>query len=353
VSAPLAKAPVAALADYAEREVLDDGVTIRAHRNESSLPPPEHVIAALRSIDADLLQNYPSALQRRTVAAFAARLGVEPAWVVLGNGADDVLNALANAYVAPGDVAVTVAPTFGTYARAVAIAGGTLRTLPYQRRWELDVERFIDLARGAKLAFLGHPNNPTGEALDARALARIARALPDVLIAVDEVYLTFSEASLIGAVREFSNVAVIGSLSKVGALAGLRIGYAAAAPDVAAAIRRVMPPFPVGAAALVAAEAYANGGAATDAFERALALQVDRSLDAIVAAIGPRARAIWRGPSNFVLADFGDAAGPIEERLRGAGIAVRTFSDPSMAGCLRFCALDDRATSTLIEAFDA
>jgi histidinol-phosphate aminotransferase len=354
MNAPAAKPRVAMLADYGARDLYDDGVVVRAHRNESALPPPEHVVEALRSIDVDLLRNYPSALQSRSIAALAKRLGVDPSCIVLGNGADDILAAVTNAFVAPGDCVVTVTPTFGMYARNVAVAGGELRTLPYLRRWELDVDRLVALAdERTKLVILGHPNNPTGEPLSPQALTAIARALPGVLIAIDEVYLTFSDASLLAVAQNYENVAIVGSLSKVGALAGMRVGYAAAAPEVSAALRRVMPPFPIGAASLVAAEAYASGGAATDAFERALAAQVERSLDAIVSAIARRARTIWRGPSNFVLADFGDDAEPLERRLREAGIAVRSFSGPEMAGCLRFCALDDASTAALVEAFDA
>jgi len=351
---PRPKPSVAALADYELRDVDDGGVVVRAHRNEAALAPPGHVVAALRSIDVEEVRRYPSDLQRRSIAALARRLGTEPANVVLGNGADDVLTAIVNAFVGPQDCMVTVAPTFGTYARAVAVAGGSTRTLRYRRKWELDPAALIALAgEDARLIVLGHPNNPTGEPLEAAVLDRIARALPSCLIVVDEVYLAFSSRSLVQAAGAYANVAVVGSLSKVGALAGLRVGYAVAPDKIAAAIRRVMPPFPVGAASLIATEAYAAGGEQTDAFERALARQVERSLDAIVAAIRPRARSIWRGDTNFVLADVGDEAARLQLRLAEAGIAVRSFGDPDLAGCLRFCALDDAATGALLEALDA
>jgi histidinol-phosphate aminotransferase len=348
VNVPLAKPAVEALADYAPRELSDDGVVVRAHRNEAALPPPEHVIAALRSIDADALRCYPVALQRRAIAALAVRLGVEAQCVVFGNGADDVLGAIAGAFLRAGDLALTVAPTFGTYARAVTVAGGELRTLRYARRWTLDADALIALAgTEAKLVILGHPNNPTGEPLAAEDLARIAGALPGALIVVDEVYLAFSGRSFVRVAQGFDNVAIVGSL------AGMRIGYAVAPPDIAAAIRRAMPPFPLGAPALLAAEAYAGGGAATAAYDRALAEQVVCSLDALAGTLRPRARALWRGLSNFFLADFGDDASEIEERLQRAGIAVRSFTDPDLAGCLRICALDDRDTALVIEAINA
>ena len=330
------------LADYTHRELCDDGVLIRAHRNEAPVPAPEHVVAALRTIDASLLGKYPDESQRRAIAALASRLRTEPASIVLGNGADDVLCALSKAFVDPGDNVLAVTPTFGTYARAVAFAGGELRSLRYQERWKLDANKLIALAdERTRMVILGHPNNPTNEPLELVTLGLISRALPQALVVVDEVYLSFSQRTLVRAAHDIANVVIVGSLSKVAALAGLRIGYAVANRRNAAAIRRVMPPFPVGVASLVAAEAYARGGAATDRFEAELANQVDRSLDAILAVIRPKAQTIWRGSSNFVLADFGDAAETIERNLAVRGIAVRSFADPDLCGCLRFCALDD------------
>jgi histidinol-phosphate aminotransferase len=337
-----------------QRELCDDGVLIRAHRNEAPVPPPEHVVAALRSIEASLLGRYPDALQRSASAALAARLRVDPSGIVLGNGADDMLYALTNAFVSAGDNALVVTPSFSTYARAVAVAGGELRTLRYRERWSLDSDALVASADDrTRLIVLGHPNNPTNEPLDRITLERIARLVPQALIVVDEVYLSFSEHSLVSAARDVTNVAVLGSLSKVGALAGLRIGYAIANRSNATVIRRVMPPFPVGVPSLVAAEAYARGGASTDRFEAQLAKQVERSLDAIVDAIRPRAHMIWRGSSNFVLADFGEAAESIERSLAVRGIAARAFTDPDLGGCLRFCALDDAATAQLVEALNA
>lgn len=344
----------AALADYAEGGLCDDDLPIRAHRNEAPLPAPEHVVNAVRSLGADAFSRYPDALQRRAVAALASRLRTEPAGIVLGNGADDVLLAIANAFVGPGDNALTVTPTFGTYARAVAVAGGELRTLRYQTRWELDARALVGLAcERTRLVILGHPNNPTNEPLDLISLEYVARSLQHALIVVDEVYLALSHRSLVTAANQIGNVAVVGSLSKVGALAGMRIGYAVANRPNAATIRRVMPPFPVGAASLAAAIAYAGGGALTDRFEAALSAQVKRSLDAIVEAIRTRVCVYWRGPSNFVLADFGDDAERIERGLAARGIAVRSFAIPELQGYLRFCALNDTETAQLVEALYA
>ena len=180
------------LPDYDLRESTDFGARLRVHRNESPLPPPEHVVAAVRSIDADALRYYPASLSRSVAKALASRLEVRPRNVVLCNGADEALLALARVSLGRGDNVVTLRPSFGMYARAAGIAGAQVRELRYARRWTLDPEALLRLADArTRLVFLGHPNNPTGETLAPETLLLLARSLPNALIAVDEIYLSF------------------------------------------------------------------------------------------------------------------------------------------------------------------
>ena len=127
-----------------------------------------------------------------------------------------------------------------------------------------------------------------------------------------------------------------------------RVGYAVASERIAAGLRRVIQPFPLSAASVVAANAYICGGAETAAFETALATQTTRSLNAIVDGVGRFADSVWRGPANFVLMDFGARATIIEAALANNGIAARSYAGSELNGCLRFCAADDDATAELV-----
>jgi histidinol-phosphate aminotransferase len=333
-----------------ENEEPEQEVAVRAHRNEAALAAPIHVVEAVRTLNGTELARYPADLMRLFTEGLAHRLETRSGRLAIGSGADDILAAIGRAVLDPGDTVVTVRPTFGMYAWLAGVANAKLRTLPYTQRWKIDVDALVALGQGARLVILGHPNNPTGEALEARTIVRVAQELSQALIVIDEVYLSLSRASLISTVRALPNVAVVGSLSKVGALAGMRIGYAVAGAELASALRRVMPPFPVGVASLVAADAYARGGAATAAFEVELAQQTRRSLDAIVVQVGCFAKNVWRSLGNFVLMDFGQSGEALAAALRMRGIAVRSFNEPELWGCLRFCALDDLATARLIAA---
>jgi histidinol-phosphate aminotransferase len=340
-----------ALRPYTPEDLLDGDLRVRAHRNEAPLPPPPHVIAAVRDAGSDALRYYPADLQRRVLHQLARRLGVGGRNVAIANGADEILLAAARVTLDASSNAVTVRPTFGMYARAVALCGAGVREVPYRQRWQLDAGALLARAdRDTRLIFLGHPNNPTGEALSLATLERLARAIPETLIVVDEVYLAFRPESLVNAARSLQNVVIVGSLSKVCALAGMRVGFVTGDSAVISAFRRVLAPYALSAPALLAAQAYLSDGTAARAFEGAIALEVQRSLDAIAAALTPFVTNLWRGLASFLLADFGIDVAPIVTRLRRRGIAVRAFPSGELRTCVRVCALDETATAELVSA---
>jgi len=346
---------VRTLADYPLRDLDDRGVRIRLHRNEAPSPPPACILDAVRSLEPDALRTYPTDLQREVTAALAARFGFDASWLVVTNGADEALAAIARTVLEPGEAMITVRPTYGIYARVAQIAGARRYAVPYRSRWSVDPASIVSEARrtNAPLIVLGNPNNPTGDALAPDALATIAEALPETLIVIDEVYLSIERHSLLPMLRAFDTIAVVGSFSKRCALAGERIGYVVAAPAFVAALRRVVGPYPLAATALAAARAYLRGGVAIAEFERRLDEQMRRSLDAIAAALVRGGFRFWRGAAPFLLADFGPLAGTIATRLAENGIAVRCFDDDELATMLRFGTASEPETSEVVRILDA
>ena len=335
-------------------DMSDAGVRLRFHRNEAPLPPPDHVLRALRTLDPEALRTYPIEAQKALFDELSARLGVGVATVAIGNGADEMLAAVCRASLASGDNAITVEPTFGMYARSIALPGASVRAVSYERRWSIDAERILEAAdERTRLVLLGNPNNPTGDSIDARTLEFLAARLPNAIIAIDEVYLALSRRSLLSTAKTLRNVCIIGSLSKTAGLAGMRIGYACASPDFAANLRAEITPFPLSAAAIAAARAYLGNTSQTRAYERALAAQVKRSLDAIVRTFEPYAKNVWRGPTNFVLIELGPDAKVVAEALAMLGIAVRRLPDPALSDCIRVCAGNDRDTSEMLASVRA
>ncbi len=351
---PVPQPQAAALPDYTARELRDFGARVRAHRNESGFPVPPAILAAVRSIGEDDLRRYPADRYEALAGLAAARLGAEPGWMFFGNGSDDLIFAIANAYLGDGLNAVTAEPTFGMYKRAALLRGAAVRDVPYARRWALDADAVLGACDAAtRVVFLCSPNNPTCELLAARDLERIASNLPHALIVVDEAYLCGAGASAFASVRRFENVAVIGTLSKVPGLAGLRCGFGAAQPEAARAIRRVMQPHPLTIPALLAMEAYFREVYDDQAYRDAYGRFVAASLDRIVEELGPLALGVTRGFTNFAVLEFGARACFVAKALEDRQILVRVLASRAFDGGVRINALDPEQTGELVEAVKA
>jgi histidinol-phosphate aminotransferase len=350
---PIPQPSTAAIPDYTPKELRDFGARIRAHRNESAFPLPPAILRAIRSIDESDLRQYPSDRYEGLANIAAPKLGVDPAGMVFGNGSDDLIYAIANAYLGEGTNVVTAAPTFGMYRRAALLRGAEVREIPYTTRWRIDAGAFADACDATtRVVYLCSPNNPTCELLDPADLDRIARAAPDALVVVDEAYLR-GGASFFSSVGRYANVAVIATLSKVPGLAGLRCGFGAAPLEVARTLRRVMQPHPLTIPALRAMEAYFTSVFDDAAYARAYASFVESSLDRMSDAFERLGARVTRGATNFAVFEFGDRAARIAQALEARKILVRVLDSPAFDGALRMNALDPVATGEVIDAVKA
>jgi histidinol-phosphate/aromatic aminotransferase/cobyric acid decarboxylase-like protein/adenosyl cobinamide kinase/adenosyl cobinamide phosphate guanylyltransferase len=301
--------------------------------------PPAWLREALARAD---VTRYPG--ERAATAALAARHGREPGEIVPTNGAAEALWLLPAA-LRPRH-AVCVHPAF-TEADAALLAHG-VRTTRVQR----DPERDFALDPGAvpqdaDLVVVGNPASPSGTLGPASELLALRR--PGRVIAVDEAFMDLVPGESASLVRErLDDVVVVRSLTKALAVPGLRVGYAVAAPGLAAQLRSVRPPWSCNALALAALTAAAERpGELAAIADRAAAERTD--LAARLAAIdGVR---VWPGAANFCLVEVAD--GPaLVAALRARGIAVRpAASFPGLgSGHVRITARSPAANARLAEA---
>jgi histidinol-phosphate aminotransferase len=328
----------------AERYGLPIEDVIRFDLNTSPAPPDlaAEILAAGRF--ESRLSEYPPGDYRRLVEAAAGAYGVDTTELVPGAGADEILDMIVKAFLSAGQAAVVPVPSYAMYRVVTEQRGG--HVLPVPRKgpgdgWALDVDGIRAATREASLVWLCNPNNPTGlpEPLGAIELllggieadaAADGRALPAVV--VDEAYAEFVQGSDPGGpvsvieLRErHPNLVVVRTLSKAYALAGLRVGFAVAAPDTLNRVATYRPPgsistvsVTVGIAALRAPEVMANNVARV-ATERP-------RLAAALAELG------WRpqpSVTNFFLLDFGRPAraATVAEALMRRGLVPRTFGE--------------------------
>lgn len=305
--------------------------------NENALGTPEVAVRAIERAARDLWL-YPDGSCHDLKTAVAKRHGVAPERVFLGNGSDEILVLLANAFLEPGDNAVTSEWSFVRYDQAVTIAGGEVRKAPMRDfRYHLDAMAALVDAR-TRLVFLANPNNPTGTIFRAVEARAFLKRLPETCIAVfDEAYHDYvahpEYPDSLALQAEFADRPILTarSFSKVYGLAGLRVGYGIANhPDIVKYLNAVRGPFNVNALAQAAGvaclEASDHPARSRDfcATERArLAAAFDR--------LGVR-----HVPSeaNFVLFDCGMDAAEFGDRLLREGVIVRQMKDwglpPSM-----------------------
>jgi len=157
-------------------------------------------------------------------------LGVEPDWILCGNGSDDLLTMVTRAFVGQGQWLRLPYPSYVLYKTLAQIQGANSEEIHFDPDWSMP-ESFAEPRDDLKLVFLPNPNSPSGTMLDPTSIATFAKRLPCPLL-VDEAYVDFAEENCIDLVRRNEKVMVSRSLSKSYALAGLRFGYLVAQPQI-------------------------------------------------------------------------------------------------------------------------
>ena len=321
---------------------------IRLDANENPYGPSPRVARALA--ECRDYAYYPD--YRPLREALARYAGVGPERVVLGNGADELIDLLIRLLVEPGQAVVTCPPTF-MYRFFAQV--NRCRVLPVPRRadFSLDldgVERAVAASGGeARLLFLASPGNPHGLSVPLDQLRRLL-ALP-LVVAVDEAYIEFGGESAVALLDEYENLAVIRTFSKWAGLAGIRLGYGLFAPELAGAVERIRAPYNVGTAAVVAGLATLADLETVQANVARLVAERERLRERL-AELG------WLEPlpsqANFLLCRLRERSSrEVVEGLARRGILVRRFSDPRLAEYVRITVGRPEQNEALLEALRA
>jgi histidinol-phosphate aminotransferase len=314
--------------------------TLRLDGNEGS-EPPGALLAMAATLPLESLRNYPDLepLQR----AIAARHGVEADRVVVTAGADDAMDRVFRAFAGPGDEVIVPTPTFEMVHRFAQTSGAEVRTTPWGNRFPL-AEVAALIGDATRMVVVISPNNPTGRVVSAAELSEVAQAAGDALVLFDHVYAEYADQDLSAAALEHPNVVVLRTFSKAFGLAGCRVGYALAAPEIAAVLRNVANPYPVSSvSAHLALERLT--GSRRDIEQHIERVRQERGqLTARLAALGidcPQSQ------GNFLLADFGAQAAFVDRGLASLGVLVRRFPDrPEISSSLRITLPGDQAKFT-------
>jgi histidinol-phosphate aminotransferase len=300
---------------------------VKLASNEGPFGPFPAALAALEAAARDL-NRYPDGGSYRLHEALAARHGVSVGEIVVGAGADGCIDMLSQAILDPGDQVVCGWPSFPSYVIYAAKQGADVRTVPLtDLRYDLDALLAAITVR-TKLVYICHPNNPTGTMNTLAELDAYFDRVPDhVLTVVDQAYFEYIDRDdYPDAVERYlkpgGRVAVLRTFSKIYGLAGLRVGYAVAAPDVCASLAKVRRPFDLTSPAQVAALA-SIGDEPEIARRRAKNAEGLVQLESIV-----REHGFDPPPSvgNFLFAETGGDPAALYDRLLREGVIVRPLA---------------------------
>jgi histidinol-phosphate aminotransferase len=320
--------------------------------------PPALLPDALRGPFEPSVNEYPDSSYQEVTDAAAAYYGVEPHELIIGAGADEVLDLIAKTYLPLGAAAMVPIPTYAMYGVLTGQRAAKITAVPRlgpADGYALDVRAMVARLGEVRLVWLCSPNNPTGAAdspADLEAVISAAADLPDpVTVAVDEAYYEFGGQTLIGLRTRYRNLVAVRTTSKAFALAGARVGFGVADRSVIERLERVRPPGSVSTiSAHVAALALRSPHYALD---NVAMLSAEREW----LASGLTARGWQPAPSttNFLLVTIGnhDAAERAADGLLHAGIVPRTFGPANpLRGHLRLTVRSRPENERLLEVVE-
>jgi histidinol-phosphate aminotransferase len=308
---------------------------IKLDAMENPYEMPTDVRTRLANALADVAINrYPDGGADAVKSALRTSLALaDDVALMVGNGSDELLQIITTAVAKPGAAIVAPDPSFVMY-RLYAVYAN-IRYVAVSLRDNLDLDGDAMLAAIERerpaLVWIAYPNNPTANLFDAGTVERIVRAAPG-LVVVDEAYYAFADRSFLPRVREFANLIVVRTVSKIG-MAGLRLGYAAAHPAWIAELEKVRPPYNINALTQAAVPLLLAERSLLDEQAKAIRAERARLTTALATIAGV---VVYPSATNFVVVRVPDAIATFTA-LRNANILVKNLHGwhPLLTNCLR------------------
>jgi histidinol-phosphate aminotransferase len=309
---------------------------VRLDRNERVQPFSTAEFAdMLSALRPEMLCAYPD--PSPLVDRLSAQLGVPADWICPTNGSDAAIRKIFQSFLREGDCVLLADPTYAMYPIYAQMFGAHADLVSYGPDRALDVEVFeAALTRSPRIAALACPDQPTGAVLSLAQLRRLVGCgrQHNVLCVVDEAYYPFHQATAVPLIREFENLIVTRSFSKAGGLAGLRLGYLVARPEIGDSVDRVRGAHEVNAVAIRLGSHVLDHPEISEAYVRVV--EAGRVvLKRAAAGLGFRTP---ESPANFQLLELPDGLEParLVSSLAERGYLVKGgFTHPSVARCIR------------------
>ena len=334
---------IAEMEGYIPGEQPQSGGYTKLNTNENPYPPSPNILDGLRKACTEDLRLYPDPGALSLRAKLSSVFGPSPEHFIVGNGSDELLTIIIRSFAGEGDKIAYAYPTYGYYQPLIEVQGAQAVVVDYPDDFSLPSALS---ETDARVTFLVNPNAPSGTLVSTSEVAEVAAKVRGILV-VDEAYVDFSEGGSLKLIQDFDNVVVVRTMSKSFSLAGMRIGFACASPELIAGMWKVKEHYNLNRLSLVAAEAALEDIASMrENAERICTTRTRLTED--LRALG---FFVWDSAANFVLARSPNApAENLYNALRERKILVRYFNQPRLDDCLRISIGTDAEIDVFTEA---
>ena len=346
---PLWSSLVRNLSPYVPGQQTSDPDVVKLNTNESPFGPSPEVakaISAALTQEGTALRLYPEPESKKLRQAIATHHGLEADQVFVGNGSDEVLAHIFAAFFKKDRPLFYPDITYSFYPVYAQLFGINARQIPLNAEFEIDPDAYRAPCDGIIFA---NPNAPTGKLLPLDAIRKILSEHPHATVVIDEAYIDFGGVSAVELLPEFENLVITRTLSKSRALAGLRVGYALAAPSMIEALTRVKNSFnsyPLDRLAQTGAIASFED----EAYFAARCQEVADLRDSLTVDLEGLGFSVLQSTANFVMASHPAGAAHLYEQLEQRKILVRHFDKPRLKDFLRITVGTEKNHEVLIEA---
>ncbi len=286
------------MAGYVPGEQLKVAGLIKLNTNENPYPPSAKVLDAIRAAVDGKLRLYPDPTSSVLRQKLGKMHGFDPEEIIIGNGCDDILDLCVRVFCGECEKLAYFWPSYSLYPVLANIQGATQVKLPLNEDFQIETHPpLLAKLAGVKLVFITQPNAPSGVWLQRIELQRVIEETAGVVV-IDEAYVDFASDNCLDFSREYDNVIVTRTFSKAFSFAGMRVGWAAGARELIAALNKVKDCYNVNRLSQVGAEAALDDWAYFEANSRKVCATRQRVTDALV----KRGFFVYPSQTNFVFA---------------------------------------------------
>ncbi len=342
------RAEIEAMAGYVPGEQPQDDEFVKLNTNENPYPCSPKVHEAVEEALRRGLQRYPHPMAQPFREKAAEVLGVEPNWILCGNGSDDILTITTRAFVGQGELLRLPYPSYVLYNTLAQIQGADSEEMFFEPDWSLS-DAFSAETDGLRLVFLPNPNSPSGTVVSPERILELAEMLPCPIL-VDEAYADFAEFNCLDLVAKCEKILVSRTLSKSYGLAGLRFGFVVGQPHMIQQLAKVKDSYNCDALSIAAATAaiadqdwLAENRAKILATRRRL---LDGMRNLGFTTVDSHANFTWNVHPGLPLR-------PIHQRLKQDGLLVRYMDYPGWGDGLRISVGTERQIDACLEQIAA